>query len=256
MAVQSLLVKSAATPVLIGGASLAGRRYGHQVGGWLVGLPLTSGPAAFFLATEHGRSFAAAAAVGMLAGTISQIASAIAYRAAAPHGWRRACLTGCVAFAAATTALVFLHTNAFATCALVLAAIAAGFIIAPRRRPTRIAQTHPAPRWDVPIRMLLATTMMMLITELAPVLGAHLAGLLSPFPVFGAVLAIFTHHTQGPAGASGVLDGFLLGLLAPTIFFLILTLTLPALGALAFLLATATALGTQALTMLALPRTT
>ena len=34
-----LAVKLVVTPLLIGGASLAGQRWGHQVGGWLVALP-------------------------------------------------------------------------------------------------------------------------------------------------------------------------------------------------------------------------
>jgi uncharacterized membrane protein (GlpM family) len=61
--------------------------------------------------------------------------------------------------------------------------------------------------------MLAATAVVVLITTLAPTLGPHLAGLLSPFPVFGAVLALFTHHRYGAAGAMQVLDGLLLGLL-------------------------------------------
>jgi hypothetical protein len=76
-----------------------------------------------------------------------------------------------------------------------------------RRPPRPLTQTSPVARWDIPVRMLLATAMVVLITELAPLLGPHLAGLLSPFPVFGAVLAIFTHQTDGPAGATGVLEG-------------------------------------------------
>ena len=44
---------------------------------------MTSGPVAFFLATDHGTSFAGQAAVGMLAGTISQDAFALAYRGVA-----------------------------------------------------------------------------------------------------------------------------------------------------------------------------
>jgi hypothetical protein len=86
------------------------------------------------------------------------------------------------------------------------------------------------------------------------VLGSHLAGLLSPFPVFGAVLAIFTHHTDGPAGGIQVLDGLLLGLFAPAVFFLVLALTLPVLGLVGFAIATAAALTAQGITMLAIPR--
>jgi hypothetical protein len=36
---QNVAVKLVVTPLLIGGASLAGRRWGDQLGGWLVALP-------------------------------------------------------------------------------------------------------------------------------------------------------------------------------------------------------------------------
>jgi len=44
----TLALKLTITPFLILAASLASRRWGEAVGGWLVGLPLTSGPVAFF----------------------------------------------------------------------------------------------------------------------------------------------------------------------------------------------------------------
>ena len=94
----------------------------------------------------------------------------------------------------------------------------------------------------------------MLITALAPALGSHLAGLLSPFPVFGAVLAIFTHRTHGATGAIQVLDGLLLGLLAPALFFLVLALMLPVVGLVAFWVATVVAIAAHIVSMLALPR--
>jgi hypothetical protein len=83
----SLALKLLITPLLIAAASLAGRRWGHHVGGWLVAMPLTSGPVAFFLATDHGIPFAAHATVGMLAGTASQVAFALTYRATSRRGW-------------------------------------------------------------------------------------------------------------------------------------------------------------------------
>jgi hypothetical protein len=41
----SLLLKVVVTPALIASATLAGRRWGERLSGWLVGLPLTSLPA-------------------------------------------------------------------------------------------------------------------------------------------------------------------------------------------------------------------
>ena len=66
-----LILKLTLTPLLIGVASLAGRRWGSEIGGWLVGIPFTSGPIAFFLAVGPGLHFAADASVGILAGAVS-----------------------------------------------------------------------------------------------------------------------------------------------------------------------------------------
>jgi uncharacterized membrane protein (GlpM family) len=251
---QNLAVKVVATPLLIGGASLAGRRYGHHVGGWLVGLPMTSGPVAFFLATDHGASFAGSAAIGMMAATSSQVAFALAYRQAAARGAGLAAVAGCAAFAGATLALSFVRLPAPATFALVLTTLILGYALTLHRAPGTVALAGQPRRWDIPVRMLAATGVVVLITALAPVIGPHLAGLLSPFPVFAAVLALFTHQSHGAAGAIHVLDGLLLGLLAAAVFFLVLAMTLPVIGLLAFPAAAAAAITTQGVTMLAIPR--
>jgi uncharacterized membrane protein (GlpM family) len=249
-----LAVKAMVTPVLIGGASLAGRRFGHHVGGWLVALPMTSGPVAYFLAVDQGASFAVGAAVGMLAATLSQVVFALSYGWASGRGARRAFLAGATAFAAATIVLSFLHWSASATFALVLAGLGIGYLVARRRTPEPPSEPVEVPRWDIPVRMLAATAVVLIITTLAPTLGPHLAGLLSPFPVFAAVLAVFTHHTHGPTAATQTLDGLMLGLLAPAVFFLVLALTLQHIGVLAFAFATAVAFIAQLLSLVAIPR--
>ena len=254
MPAQNVAVRAVLTPVLIGGASMAGRRFGHHVGGWLVALPMTSGPVAFFLATDQGVSFAASAAVGMLAGTISQVAFALAYGSTAGEGATRAFFSGTVAFAAATIALSFVHWPAPETFGLVLLGLVGGHLAARRRRPALAAAPTMSPRWDIPVRMVAATTIVLLITTLAPFLGSHLAGLLSPFPVFGAVLAVFTHRTHGARAATQALDGLLIGLIAPAVFFLALALTLPAIGLSAFAIATVAAFAAQGASILAIPR--
>jgi len=101
--------------------------------------------------------------------------------------------------------------------------------------------------------MAAATTVVVVVTTLAPVLGSHLAGLLSPFPVFGAVLAVFTHRTHGAAGATQTLDGLVLGLIAPAVFFLVLAMTLSSLGLVAFVFATLAAFAAQTLSLFAIP---
>ena len=72
---DNLALKLVLTPALIGAATLVGRRWGQSVGGWLVGLPLTTGPVAFFIALDHGAAFGAAAVVGSLAGAVAEAAT-------------------------------------------------------------------------------------------------------------------------------------------------------------------------------------
>ena len=91
---DTLSLKLALTPGLILVASLAGRRWGESVGGWLVGLKLTSAPVAFFLALDHGTGFAAAAAAGSIAGTVAQACFGVAYGRTARTGWFGALCAG------------------------------------------------------------------------------------------------------------------------------------------------------------------
>jgi hypothetical protein len=145
--VLNLTVKAALPPVLIGGASLAGRRWGHHVGGWLVAFPLASGPVAFVLASDHGPAFAGRAAVGMPAGTISQVAVALAYRAVARRGWVVGLAAGCAAFAASTVGLACLHWSALPTVGLVAAALTAGHAVSRwqgRAAPTADVVSSPS----------------------------------------------------------------------------------------------------------------
>lgn len=249
---EHLALRLVTAPLLIAAASLAGRRWGHHVAGWLVAFPLTSGPVAFVLALDHGPTFAGTAAVGMMAGTISQVVFAVAYRRTARPGCTLALTTGCLGFAASTIMLASVHLPTIGTFVVTVAVVAAGVATRHSPRPRATDQADPggravAPRWDLPARMTIATVLVLALTVIAPVIGPYTAGLLSPFPVFGAVATAATHHAHGPQAAIATLDGLLTGLAAPTAFFMILALTLPTLGLAAF------ALAAHAATMLIVP---
>ena len=244
----TLLLKLVVTPVLIAAATLAGRRWGDRLSGWLVSLPLTSGPVVFFLAIDQGSRFATTAALAVLLGTISQAAFAVAYaRAAVRTGWPLATAAGCALFAVATIGFQRVSLPALPAFALVTTSLILAMILMPRSRP--VDQHAAAARWDLPLRMVVATGLVLVLTGIAPAIGAHLTGLLSPFPVYAGVLAIFAHR-QGGDAANSVLRGLLLGLFSFATFFLLLALGLNRFGiGLAFLLATLTALAIQGLTL-------
>jgi hypothetical protein len=175
-----------------------------------------------FLAINEGVGFAAIAAAGTMAGTISQAAFCLAYSwLAARRGWPIAVGTGSLAFAVSTIALQGLSLPL----PWVFAAVVASLMVALRAMPSTVAESRPAaaaPRWDLGARMVVATIFVLLLTGVAPALGPRLTGLLAPFPLYGAVLAVFAHRLHGPAAAVAVLRGLLVGLFAFAGFFLAL----------------------------------
>jgi hypothetical protein len=248
-------LKLVLTPALIGMASLAGRRWGPVVSGWLVGLPFTSGPVALFIALSHGRSFAAAVAQGTLIGTISQAAFCLVYAwVATRRAWPPALLAGSCGFAALTALLVLVTFPLPLGFVLVIAALLITLRLMPRS-PAIAAPVTTLPPWDIPARMVVATGFVILLTGIAPLLGSRLTGLLAPFPLYAGVLTVFAHQLQGPAAAAAVLRGLLVGLFAFACFFLVLAALLPNTGiGPAFAAALAAALAVQALSLWVLRR--
>ncbi|HEV8458353.1 MAG TPA: hypothetical protein VGR44_08655 [Methylomirabilota bacterium] len=253
---DSLTLKLVLTPALIGGASLAGRRWGPGVSGWLVGLPLTSAPVAVFLALEQGAAFAASAAVGTMEGAISQAAFCLAYGWLAFRGGRLPAMGASVlAFALATALLQRVALPLPARFIIVLAALAAALWLMPAGRPSITAASASLPAWDIPARMVVATVFVLLLTGAASKLGPRLTGLLAPFPLYAAILAVFAHHLEGPAAAASVLKGLLLGLFGFAGFFLVFAALIESAGILAAVAAaTAVTLVFQAASLWALRR--
>ncbi len=241
---ETFALKLIVTPLLIAAASLAGRRWGQAVSGWFVGLPLTSGPIALFVALDHGAGFAAATAVGALAAATAEAAFCLAYAHSARHWrWPLCLATACAAFVA--TAVI---GKRLAVPLVVLAGIVfATLVIALRLMPAGSeSPSTPPPRWDLPLRMITATLIVVAITEAAPTLGPRLSGVLGAFPVYAAILTVFGHRS-GAASATQVLRGLLFGLFGFAGFFLVLALLIERAGlALAFTGAVATTLAIQA----------
>jgi hypothetical protein len=227
--VDNLTLKLVVTPALIGTATLVGRRWGQSVGGWLVGLPLTTGPVAFFIALEQGPAFGAAAAAGSLAGAVAEAAFAVAYGRSAPRaGWLPCLVAGTAAYAVVAAALQGMALGPLALLAVALAALIVSVRLLPSERLG--AAAPPPPWWDVPTRMALATAVVLALTALAPRLGATLSGLLATYPLFAVILTAFGHRQEGAGAAVSVLRGLLFGLFSFVAFCLVLSLGLVRLG--------------------------
>ena len=211
-----LALKLILAPIIIGSASLAGRRWGPSVSGWIVGLPLTSGPVVFFLALGHDSAFAANAALGVLSGGISLVAYTLTYSWLAKRfRWFVSISGSLLVF---FTSTIWLEKDTFPLLTTFLAvsiAICTGIFLMPKDALDGLAKSKSGP-WDIPVRILIGTSFILLITGIAPLIGPRLTGLLNTVPLYVSILTIFAHKDQGHAAALHVLRGLLYGLFAFT----------------------------------------
>jgi hypothetical protein len=219
-----LLFKLVVTPLLLLTASMAVRRWGEAIGGFVVGLPLTSGPISVFLTLEHGPVFAAQATAGSLIATAAQAAFCVVYCRLASLGWAVALAGGCATFAIVAGLLQWsgLPENGLFLVAILAVALALNFI------PNRAARTGQVdlPWWDLPLRMALIAGLVVSVTLIAPYVGPEVSGVLASFPFMAVILTLFAHRMIGHAAAQQLLRGVVAGLLGFAAFFYVLSLTL------------------------------
>jgi len=221
----TFLMKILLVPTFIGIVSLAGRRWGPTVSGWLIGLPLTSGPVAFILALEQGTVFASEASRGIMMGIVSVFVFCLVYARLAAHvKWVSSLFGALVSYFALTYLLNSLSVSLVIGFASVLAVLVASLALMPKVGSDKMAPVSP--RWEIPARMISATALVFVITGVAQLLGPQLTGLLTPFPVYVTILAVFMHRLQGGSQVVRLLRGVVAGSLTFAVFFLVISKTI------------------------------
>jgi hypothetical protein len=220
---SNLILKLILTPLIIVAATLVSRHWGERVGGLMIGLPLTSGPVSIFFAIEQGRAYAAGAAKGSILGLVPVAAFCAVYALSSRRfSWYKSSTFGIGAYFLA----VWLASLAVPTLGievfLVPAVLWVALVIL--GKPDHVERTINPLWWDLPMRMIMATTLLVLITTLAGTLGPKWGGLLSPFPIFTFIMVTFAHSMGGPGAARQLMRGVLLGLFSYMAFFIIVTL--------------------------------
>ena len=129
-----LLLKLTLAPGLVAATTLAGRRWGPRIAGWLGGLPVVVAPILLAIALEHGRAFAADAAAGALLGLLSLTFFVLEYGwCARVMGWLPAAAIGWAVFGVATLLLDQVDLPNWVALVLVLASFAAAAALLPGR---------------------------------------------------------------------------------------------------------------------------
>lgn len=220
---QHFILKLILTPLIVAFATQAARRWGDSIGGWVIGLPLTSGPVSVFFALEQGKDFAAHAAQGAILGVVAVSVFCTAFfLGARGHRWWQGALIAVACYLPAVWLISQLQLPLGWTEVLTLVALCAALLL--MGKPGIVEGAVIQPAWDLPLRILTATVILVAITALAGTLGPLWSGLLSPFPIFTFVLAIFANAQSGAASAQRVVRGVTTGLFGYTAFFLVVGL--------------------------------
>ena len=236
-------LRLALVPAAVWLASLAARRWGHSVSGYLGGMPLIGGPITLFLALDLGAEFAAKSALFTLAAVTGQAAHLMALaHVGQRRGWLAALAAGWTGFAAVALAVSMLPLTPPLAAILAAGALAAAWRWLPRARGESALPSIP----PMELRMRLAAAFVLagLILWSAPVFGPAVSGVLLSLPITGSIMPPFTLALYGPGALTRLMRGFVAGLCGFSAFFLVLAAGLVPWGIVpAFLAAVAAALG-------------
>ena len=219
-------VRLALAPGFVAAITLIGRRAGPAVAGFLAGLPVVAAPILGLIVAEHGNRFGAVSALGAAIGTVPTMLFALGFARFAPRLSPLACLGAAYAvyLSAAALALAVPVGWVFA-----IALPWIGWAAILRLFPHYEAQPSAAPAlpWDLPLRILASLILVLLVTAIARALGPEVAGIVTPFPIITATLALFSHRQGGAGTAAILLRALVRGLASFLVFFWSAALLLP-----------------------------
>jgi hypothetical protein len=236
------LLKLALVPVAVGLASLAARKWGHTVSGYLGGMPMVAGPITLYLAMDHGAAFAARAALMTLAALAAQAAHLVSMAYVGRRfGWLPGLLAGWTGFALVGLLLAHLEFAWWVAAAYGVGGLLVAWRLLPRAKASGALPT--VPRVELALRMGAAFALAAFILWGSTRFGPTWSGVLLSIPVTGSVIPPFTLKLYGADAMARVLRGFITGLTGFASFFFVIGVALQPLGvAIAFTLALVAAL--------------
>ncbi|SDO79065.1 hypothetical protein SAMN04487981_113141 [Streptomyces sp. cf386] len=201
---EILLLRSALAPSLILLVSVVARRSGPRLGGLLLGAPTTSGPFLALMWLDGGNAPAARAAHGNIAAQLAVVSFCLAYGRLAPALHPARTLTAALACAAGAGVVAAVCASVWLTAALTVAVTCVGLRTWPA--PVRTDPTPARARgWEIPVRMAVSATTVLLAMFAADALGSFTGGILAALPVLLAVMAPSTHRSTGADAAAAMM---------------------------------------------------
>lgn len=205
--------------------SILQSRYNARLGGFFLGLPLTTGPFLLIIGIQEGRTFAKTAAHGVLVGQLSLIVFCFVYAIAAKNlNWIRSIL---IATIAVWLSGYFFNLVNFSNLGIAMTlfffwAISLGLFPIYEKPTEKVV----APKWELPVRLITAVLLILLLTATANILGSRVSGALSTYPTIITVLGSFSHRRNGPKYLIATLHALIQALPITSLIMIGLTLIL------------------------------
>lgn len=223
------IFKLTVTPILVGLASLAARRWGNAIAGLITGFPLMTGPISVFLAIEQGATFTVAATTGILIALIGVAVYAAVYALVARFAaWPAAIAAAYIAFFATGWAVQPVADTLWKAAAGAYCAILLSVIVIPRFAGA--GGTARVPYWEIWLRMFATAAMIAIVTTIAKLVGPAWTGIIATIPVMGTVMAVFTHGRWGAEAVTTFLRSMMLSMFSFATFFVVVALGLERFG--------------------------
>jgi hypothetical protein len=194
------------TPSLVIFVTYVQNRWGHGLGGRVIGLPLSTGPFLILIYLLDGATEVARAGHGVVVGQIAVVAycytfTALGWRTrwfiALPCGWATAFICD----------FTLLHlSNTWVVSFIVVAASALAIKLWPKPLTDERVIRTPA-RWETPMRALVAGALVTTLTGIRNLIGIQRAGVLVSMPIILSVVGPATLRSFGPSAVSDLMKG-------------------------------------------------
>lgn len=229
---NTFLIKLILMPLIIAGVTLVSKKWGNSIGGILASLPWVAGPIIMFIAFEQGINFAANSISGSMVGIIGWFAFCVVYiLIGQKNNAFLSVLGGYLVYLLVGTILnpYIKNLNVYQWFILSLLVLSIGLRYFPTVK-SGIKHSGKKLRFEIPLRMLVITLFVILLTFFAEKMGPNWSGILTPFPIMTAVLGVFTHYTQGIYQVRIIFMGLFTGLFGFTLFLFLQAILMPKYG--------------------------
>jgi hypothetical protein len=223
------LVPLVIPPLYIAIVSLVERRWGPSWSGRMTAIPTQTTTVILLVALVDGIDPAAAVSGGAILGVISLSSFAIVYGLASNrYGWLPSVALAVTAFLLSGLLMLYVHGPDVLD-AIVAVGIVLGVAYGLRRIRSPLHEGRRA-AIGLPVRMGLATALVLFVALSVPLFGPVAAGTLGVFPIITAPMTVLNHRESGPGASRRYLEGLEWGLIGGVVFFLVLSSLLASRG--------------------------